>query len=308
MKKWIMSLSLIILFFSACNKNEVFWEDEEDPIIDTQSEQDLGSEEDGALTLYRVNGDAISKIKDYQVSRDLESYQMDVDKHFKMWDFVSRLLPAQYRDKISQFEVFYGGDELQGYVFPPNEEDLSQWRFGLAIEIAENLDQINFKDLFTYVTLHEYAHVLTLNDEQVEANASEGSCGTFFTGEGCSREGAYIQRLYDLGWKDLANDPDLEDPDRLYNKYPDRFVTDYAATNPGEDIAEVFSFFVTMENKPSGNKISDQKIRMLYDFPELVKMRQDIRQNEVIQLTQPGSWRQNQRLHSFKVCNRRGCK
>jgi len=65
----------------------------------------------------------------------------------------------------------------------------------------------------------------------------------------------------------------------IKKKYKDRFVTDYAATNPGEDIAEVFATFVTQADQPRGNSIADQKIKLLYDFPELTQLRDKIRQN-----------------------------
>lgn len=63
----------------------------------------------------------------------------------------------------------------------------------------------------------------------------------------------------------------------FYDKYQDQFVSDYAATNPGEDIAETYRVFV-MEDKPEGNSIRDQKIKFMYEFEELVKIRQNIRQ------------------------------
>ena len=53
-------------------------------------------------------------------------------------------------------------------------------------------------------------------------------------------------------------------------------MTDYAATNPGEDIAESWTHFV-INDKPSGDSIADQKVRFFYDYPELVELRDKIR-------------------------------
>ena len=320
MKKYLLFLLLLTLFISSCNKEENFvndfddqndqwgdYDDEGDYEDDDDYNDDGGQASEGALTLYRVDENVISKIKDYPVNSDLKNLQEDIGTHFKMWDFVSRLIPIQYRDKISEFEVFHGGGELLGYVLPPNGEDLSKWRFGLAIDAIEgDLGDIDFTNLFTYVAIHEYGHVLTLNDDQV--NTGGGTCNTYFTGEGCSNENSYINKLYELGWADLENDPDLEDPFALYDKHTDRFVSSYAATNPGEDIAEVFSFFVTMPERPTGNKISDQKINLLYNFPELVDLREDIRGSggPVLNL-RAGSWMENPLAKKFKLCNRKGC-
>jgi len=324
MKKYLLFLLAVTFIISSCNKEEDYlngfddqddqWgeyddlNDLEDDYDDDHGGQgDEGDAIEGGLTLYKVDDNIITKIKDYSVSTNLQKCQDDVNTHFEMWDFVTRLIPLNYRDKIVEFEVFHGGGDLLGYVLPPTENDLSKWRFGLAIDAIEGgLDDIDFTNLFTYVAIHEYGHVLTLNDDQVDA--SGGACNTYFTGEGCSNENSYINKLYNLGWADIANDPDVNDPFELYEKYEDRFVSNYAATNPGEDIAEVFSFFVTMQDRPTGNKIKDQKINLLYTFPKLVKLRDDIRASggPVLNL-RPGSWMQNPLANKFKLCNRKGC-
>ena len=93
----------------------------------------------------------------------------------------------------------------------------------------------------------------------------------------------------------------------FHGKYYDQFVTYYAASHPAEDIAESFSAFVlwndeTIDNhkklcKAEGwnlidnvkwkwcqkayrdNSIWEEKILFFYDFPELVEMRDFIRNN-----------------------------
>ena len=52
-------------------------------------------------------------------------------------------------------------------------------------------------------------------------------------------------------------------------------MTDYAATNPGEDIAESFTSFV-MEPKPDGDTIAEEKVLFFYEYPELVQLRAEI--------------------------------
>ncbi|MBK9051223.1 MAG: hypothetical protein IPL78_09985 [Chloroflexi bacterium] len=46
-------------------------------------------------------------------------------------------------------------------------------------------------------------------------------------------------------------------------------MTDYAATNPAEDIAETFMAFV-LEPKPNGDTIAEEKVLFFYQYPELV--------------------------------------
>lgn len=305
MKQQLLILTAIFFLLSACQKNDDFdynYDDDQTWTGDDDTGSDQG--EEGSLTLYQVTGNDVSKIKDYNVSQDLLSFQQDYAKHLQMWDFVIRLLPIESRDKIEQFEVFHGGGDLLGYVIPVDEKDLSKWRFGLAIDAAGDLEGINFKDLFTYVTLHEYGHVLTLNNDQIQVNNSN-TCDQYFTGEGCSLSNSYINRLYDLAWSDIYHELDENDPYHLYDKYPDRFVSDYAATNPGEDIAEVFAFFVTTEDRPAGNTIAEQKINLLYEFPELVDLRHDIRQNGGAVGLRAANLRADSRYQKFKICGRR---
>ena len=64
----------------------------------------------------------------------------------------------------------------------------------------------------------------------------------------------------------------------FYQVYKKQFVTSYAATNPDEDFAESFTVFVLTE-KPTKSTIADQKILFFYDYPELVEIRDFMRNN-----------------------------
>ncbi len=298
---------LVLVFLSACNRDDSFgyegeFEDDLEQFEDDFDDQgsQVGGGEEGELTLYKVLGNSeIDKIKDFNVSGNLEAYQQDYAKHLKMWEFIKKLIPENERMRIAEFMVFYGGDELAGYVAPVNEGDLSKWRFGLAIELANNIEEIDFENFFTYVAVHELGHIVTLKETQVDANVRESECGTYFPGEGCARQNSYINKLYELGWTDIYNGEDGNE--NLYDQYKDRFLTDYAATNPAEDIAEVFAYFVTKADRPSGNSIADQKINLLYEYPELVELRQEMRQNPTLRAMQPGSWKDNPLAKQFRM-------
>ena len=278
MKKLLM-LALLSLVISACQYEEEDYFGPESPEETTPEDggQSNLEGEEGSLTLYRVNANTIEKIKDYPVGARLRPYQQDQGRHFEIWDFVTRLLPLGSRNRIAEFEVFHGDGELLGYVAPLNDGDLSKWRFALAIDAANRLDIIELQSLFTFVAIHEYGHILSLNESQLNVATGENSCTHFHPGEGCSAPNSYINRLFLLGWADIYDEVDFDDPEGIYLQYPDRFVSEYAATNPGEDIAEVFGYFVTMPNAPLGNRIADRKIQLMYEYPELVALREQIR-------------------------------
>jgi len=309
MKKQFVVLLAIVFVFSSCYYEDNFDTNFDDDQSWNDDDQDQGyDDEEGSLTLYQVNENNISKIKDYPVASNLQSFQLDYDKHFKMWEFVTRLLPIESRNQIVQFEVFHGAGDLLGYVIPINDQDLGKWKFALAIDAAEELENIDFKDLFTFVTLHEYGHILTLNNAQVAVSESN-SCANYFTGEGCSGANSYINRLYELGWMDIINEVDEDNPYALYDKYPNRFVSDYAATNPGEDVAEVWSYFVINNEQPTGNTIADQKIKLLYEYPELVELRRKIRANgNTPSARAAAKWRENPMYSRVRICGKRVCK
>ena len=158
--------------------------------------------------------------------------------------------------------------------------------WGLAIDFAYEGGSLNADGQFAYTIIHEFAHVLTLDNTQVDASISQEACANYFVGEGCAKQPSYINKLFQNFWSDIAKEhgeigeEDQEGASRFYEKYKDRFVTAYASTNPAEDIAEVFTNFVLQNNKPSGNTIAERKILLMYEHPELVEFRNYIREQQ----------------------------
>ncbi len=303
----IWALLALTLSLTSCNKDDDFISDFDNIAdnIDGNEDSDDGHGHDhsndgeGALTLYRVDGDNINKTKDYNVPNNLQSYQQDYSRHIKMWEYVTKLFPIQDRTMVAEFEVFHGNNEVLGYVMPVQDGDLSRWRLGLAIEVVTDLEKIDLNADFAYTIIHEMAHILTLNHLQLNADISEAACNTFHIGEGCANANSYLYEIYNLGWTDIIGEHRAINDDvaaqQFYEKYKDRFVTDYASTNPAEDIAEVFSVFVVSDNPPTGNTIADQKINAMYGRPELVSLRNTIRQQAIVRAMIPGQWKHSKR-------------
>ena len=273
MKKAILLIMVGMFLFTSC---EEFLPYEDGEFEDEYSEGSSGQDaegEDGDLTLYSVQGNSITKIKDFDTKKKYLDMQADAQLHEDAWEYVTTMIPEIYRDKISQYQVFHGEGELLGFVEPVDHSDLSKWKFALGIDQATGLNTVDFSNDFVFTIIHEYGHVLTLNDEQVDS-VDEGQCNNYFTGEGCAKSNAYINKIVQIGWADILDEIGSQD---LYEKYPDRFSTEYASTNPGEDVAEVFTLFVILDSKPTGKRIADKKIQAMYDFPDLVRLRNDIR-------------------------------
>ncbi len=252
-------------------------------------------DEEYTLVTYKVNGDQITDPVDKGgLSRSLKDYQADRAAQAQIWDYFAAIIPPDFRKFLKQYIIFTDGkDNLLAAV---QQSDYSASAWALSVDI---MDASNPQDL-TFTLIHEYGHLLTLNPEQVVPSQpvfdnpisdsiyqkAVDACPTFFPGEGCSNKDSYINQFFERfwpgiydQWQAIDNIPDEDDYyselDKFYKKHKDQFVTDYAVTDPSEDIAESFSYFI-LEPKPGGSTIADQKVLFFYDFPELVQLRDQI--------------------------------
>ena len=300
-------LFLTLLVFNSCSKDDgVLQDDFSSDLTDNVSDGSEGDNNnddnptgrEGEITLYKVNGETITKITDYQVTGQDLVYQQNAQRHQEIWSIIKKVVPPSYRNKMSEF-LIYNGEVTgsAGFVFE-TEQDLSKWRMGIAINYAHNQQEL------IYTIIHEFGHILTLNNDQVNASINQSSCTNYFTGEGCAKTSSYIHQLQSQFWADIWTEyQSAQDSEsammQFYNTYSDRFVTQYAATNPGEDIAEVFATFVSRNSGVNGNSIAEQKIQLMYNHSELVELRNYIRENlgassrsRSSMLPAPGTWKQ----------------
>jgi len=157
------------------------------------------------------------------------------------------------------------------------DADADPTKWVLYIDLADSHpDGVFDKKEFPLTIIHEFAHLLTLSDQELNLGESEENCQTYYPGEGCSYEKSYINTFYQSYWQDLNDEWAGAELDDFYAKYEDYFVTDYAATSPAEDIAESFMIFV-IDDKPRESSIASQKVNFFYDYDELVDLREFIR-------------------------------
>lgn len=280
----ILLVSLLILnTFNACSKDDDAVEPEKKETPDKPKEdQTEQSDDGGGITLYSVNGYNIDKTTDYKVTGKFLELQKDSKKHTETWALVSKIIPNSYITFFNEYLVFTGEENgVAGFVVQ-TKNDLTKWQIGIAIDLAYD-GGFNKDGELSYTIIHEFGHVLTLNDTQVNSKKDETDCQNYFPGEGCAKEGSYINVLYQKYWKDIHNEfqeigDDESKKEIFYEKYQDRFVTQYASTNPGEDIAESFTHFVIFD-KPTGDTYANKKVQLFYNYPELVELRNYIRKS-----------------------------
>ena len=234
--------------------------------------------------------DASSKhIASYSINQalsltTLSNTKPNDDESFKdIWNAVLAILPQDFlRNELVEFRINTDGlDNTLAYV-SLHESIPEKWI--IAIDSADFIDEKDKE--FIHTVIHEFAHIVFLNKTQVHLNQFN-DCTNYSITEGCAKSNSYINSFYSRFWVDIVKDnpsaladEDPEDEDeiaRFYEKYSTQFVGEYAATNPVEDIAEVFAHFV-LEKKPLlPNSIAERKIAFLYQFPELTQLRNKIR-------------------------------
>lgn len=271
-KYLLLLLSILLLpLFVSCDD-----EDGEDEYPNDQTDQTRNS---GLVARYSVSGNEIALIQSGPAADGF--YNQTRQNEF--WNFFTNLIPSDARSVMKEVEFFADPEDgTAAYVAPLNDNDLSLWEMGHNLDFAWDQDNSFVPGESAYTSIHEIAHLLTLDNGQI--NVNDSGCNSFHTGEGCSATSSYINQFYNQFWGDIYSEnqrigqDDFDGLFAFYQKYQGRFVSEYAATNPGEDIAESFATYV-INDSPSGNSIAAQKIRFFDGFPELVNLKQRIKAN-----------------------------
>ena len=210
----------------------------------------------------------------------------------KIIQIMNTIVPSQDMKKV--VEIFPDSDGLDGtlaYVEPTNENG-SNWKMAYDPADSFNSDGSlkNPQELLTTL-VHEYAHVLALNDSQVnfvspEVDVVRCEEGEVILDEGCGKKDAYLSLFIKDFWSEsvreqtqlaLVEGREEEFSYELYDANPDEYLTEYAATNETEDFAESFALFVMRSDKPANNLVKNQKILFFYSRPELLSLRSHMR-------------------------------
>ncbi len=251
------------------------------------------------LAEYPVNGDLLGEPHYPPVASEQQDLQHDQAAQTEAWGYFTGMIPAEQRSMVSEFVIFTDGPGNILASVQQSNDAADQWT--VEVDAADLTD----RQALMFTLVHEFAHLLTLNPAQVPPDLQiydqpdnrslyeykSESCPTYFPGEGCSAADSYINQFYERFWTyireewqpvdDLSNSDDIEGYYEalyaFYEAHQDQFVDDYAATNPSEDIAESFSYFV-FGPRPQADRISNEKILFFYEFPELVQLRAQILQ------------------------------
>ncbi|HLO27873.1 MAG TPA: hypothetical protein VK249_01980 [Anaerolineales bacterium] len=252
------------------------------------------------LITYQVRGDRISDPFIESIPDNLIKDQQDVASQQEAWQLFTTLIPTEDRRMVAQYLAITDGPGKTLAAVQQTQTNPKKWI--IELDVADVSDKL--KLIFTL--LHEYGHLVTLNASQVPPDIpvfknphnvrlydqQVAACQTYYTRQGCSKPDSYINQFYTHFWADIIEEwqqiskpsgPESADEynrrmSGFYQKYSDRFVDDYGITNPIEDIAESFAFFI-LSQQPKDDVIKDQKILFFYRYPELVQLRSRILSN-----------------------------
>ncbi|MBN4070908.1 hypothetical protein JYT72_00230 [Crocinitomix catalasitica] len=218
------------------------------------------------------------------------------------WDIFYTIFPHEKIDKyiISMRLITDGKDGDLGGL---NQLDESLKKWELDIDTADmNLAQRDSMYVYDYLftLVHEFGHLITLNIEQMKPTKDEfqNDKKGYLTTEGYARQGGYLDLFVAEFWignlmEDWRRTDEIYYTDEwldsiyaFYLRYPNRFVTDYAAENPAEDLAESWACYIFMIKAAEDDwTIKNKKTNFFSDFPELVSDRRHIRTKMVIYTT-----------------------
>ena len=229
--------------------------------------------------------EAIYDIERGEPFRDGEENDFLDDDHEAFWTVVERVIPATWlRAHIGEFVIYDSRrDDTVAHVEPLYTDDVDTWRLSLNVAEVDPGDRDELYDAL----VHEFGHIISLNDGEIDTDVDQFECDTFYLPEGCLKEKSYlfdfIQRFWTPELIDLSDDAALSnDPEEAVEDYykdnKDQFVTEYAATNPAEDWAETFVDYLLYE-KPTGLDVKEQKNLWFYNQPELVRLANRILRN-----------------------------
>jgi hypothetical protein len=233
---------------------------------------------------------------------ELAAFQPAHQLYEEIWTIVKAIIPEPYLRQVTYLEIFTDGrDNFLGAI---EEVEGRTDSVILSLDLEDMLDEYgDIKDRELAETIiHELAHIITLATNQAEWIEEEDSNPhTYYISEYDldTFEESYLNHFFQLFWTDIyeewsaffyqygilfEGDEDLAEEydeiltgylDVFYETYRERFVTEYAATSPTEDVAEAFVYFVTGDLGP-GAEIRHQKVNFFYSFPELVQIRNQI--------------------------------
>jgi len=249
----------------------------------------------------RTTDEVLTRLDEDEGFNDLQVFDVQADGSLDpqptgtaadVWELWVRLAGADsVGERMTRYRV---GEAPQSTALAYVYQDPGIRQFTLLV----NLSTVEDDALLVSTLVHEWSHVVSLGVDQFEAESLEGEvagCGTLVLAPGCLTPQSYLWQFYDEFWGDYRKHPDVANrspvtAQAFYDEHPGDFVSGYAATNPAEDFAESFTAFVVVDAAASDElwgETAARKVAFFDRFPELVALRETMRQGAAVELGLP---------------------
>ena len=178
---------------------------------------------------------------------------------------------------------FDGGADTLAFLAPVDDDYTG---FVMAIDTVSAVDDPASLRL---TVLHEFAHVFTQRNDQLDVNGDPDSCSTLWNGAGCFVPGSYLDDWISQFWSEeelrsLPFNAVDEEAGVERCEIDPGFLGAYAASGPEEDFAETYSAFVFDLDVPEGVQ---PRMAFFEAYPELVESRALARESNIGSVPNP---------------------
>lgn len=236
-----------------------------DPFIDYIEGAFYHIDDDFNFTLVAINKNNLENIPLF-----IDFIDNGIDPKIKN-DVINAAKATNHR--LNFLELFYDDTSFLGYSVnlagePESEFTEDTWNMGLNIfygyntlnEFYETVPiQYNENGLIGATFIHEYGHILTLNDTEVDHGNYDCS-DEYALWEGCLKNTSILANFYDKFFSGA------------YEFLSPQFVSNYASTDIFEDVAETFTWGVIQEkldHPTEENSGAYNKIHFVYNHPNI---------------------------------------
>lgn len=266
----LLVLLVLALLAVSCGGDEEFVDEPStaDEFSDEVCDVDLLGEEDGPVTsIYVVEDGRLAGLC-------FGDPDEAVTGAFELLEAVTR--PDQLNDL-----AYVGGFEAENTTLAfvtPLDDDYSA--FVMAIDTISAVDDPGELRL---TVLHEFAHVITQRNDQLDLDADPATCPTYWNGVGCFAPGSYVDAWVQEFWPEeelltLPSDGVDEEAGEERCAIDPSFLGAYAASDPEEDFAESYSAFIFDLDVPAA---VEPRMAFFEQFPELLESRALARDSNV---------------------------
>ena len=210
--------------------------------------------------------------------------------HRQLWALSKALIPDDDENRIERVVLAQDRrSETLAFVATLDDEGRA-WEFGLNLDAVNLDDQDIYEELLSTI-IHEYAHILSLNDTQVSYSTEQQAAYDDFSisdesyeqitlkaakqclalagiydGDACYRPDSHMYMFFQTFWESYGDDSlAAAAAGAIYDENPGDFVNDYAGTSPTEDFAETFAAWLMPDH--SAFEITDA-VRAKFEFFE----------------------------------------